>query len=119
MMPAGTEFTKTWRVENNGSCPWTTSFSLVFSYGEQMGGQSFKLPTAVPVGQQTDLSVTMKVPSKSGQLNGIWALLDDKSQQVGAVLYVSITVGTGSPTPTGSTTATPTASETPTETATP
>jgi hypothetical protein len=123
LMPAGTEFTKTWRVENNGSCPWTTSFSLLFSYGEQMSGQTFKLPAAVPVGQQADLTVTLKVPNKTGQLNGIWVLQDDKGQRVGAVLYVSITVGTGSPTPTGSITATPsltpTPSDTPTETATP
>jgi hypothetical protein len=123
-MPVGQEFTKTWRVKNTGTCPWTTSFALVFSYGEQMGGQTVKLPAAVPVGSETDISIVLKVPNKTGQLSGAWTLVDDKGQYFGSILTVVIKVGNPSPTatPTGSTATpslTPTASETPTETATP
>jgi len=107
--PAGTEFTKTWRVENSGTCQWTTAFRLAFSYGEAMGGQSTALLAAVPVGTQVDLSVNLKVPSKTGKLTGVWTLLDDKSQPFGELLTVVINVGAVTPSITPTPTFTPTA----------
>jgi hypothetical protein len=123
-MSVNTSFTKTWRVQNTGTCNWTTSFKLVFSYGEAMGGQTVFLASTVAPGQNVDISVALKVPNKTGKLTGVWALEDDKSQPFGPLLTVVINVGTVSPTPTGSTT-TPTsestaeASSTPTEETTP
>jgi hypothetical protein len=120
-LPVGYGFTKTWRVKNTGTCPWTTSFALAFSYGEQMGGSNVRLAAAVPVGGQTDISVSMTVPNRTGKLTGVWTLIDDKSQPFCALLSVVINVGALSPTPTGSITVTPTpgASGTPTSTSTP
>jgi hypothetical protein len=112
-LPVGQEFTKTWRVQNTGTCPWTTSFQLVFSYGEAMGGQVVALANSVPTGQQVDISVKLKVPNKTGKLTGVWVLVDDKGQHFGALLTVVINVGALSPTPTGSVTATPTRTFTP------
>jgi hypothetical protein len=123
-MPVGQTFTKTWRVQNTGTCTWTTSYKLIFSFGEAMGGQTLSLTSAVATGQSVDLSIAMKVPNKSGKLTGVWALADDKGQFFGPTLTVVINVGTVSPTPTGGTT-TPTsestaeASATPTEETTP
>jgi hypothetical protein len=111
-MPAGQEFTKTWRVQNTGTCTWTTNFKLAFSFGEAMGGQTVPFATAVTTGQKVDISVNLKVPNKTGKLTGVWVLMDDKGQHFGATLTVVINVGAVSPTPTGSATATPT--ETPT-----
>jgi hypothetical protein len=33
----GATFRKTWRLRNIGTCTWTTSYSLVFDSGAQMG----------------------------------------------------------------------------------
>jgi len=33
---SGAAFTKTWRLQNVGTCTWGTSYRLVFSGGEQM-----------------------------------------------------------------------------------
>jgi hypothetical protein len=107
-LPVGQEFTKTWRVQNTGTCQWTTSFKLTFSYGEQMGGQAVALASPVATGQQVDISVKLKVPNKTGKLTGVWVLVDDKNQHFGALLTVVINVGAVSPSPTGSITATPT-----------
>ena len=111
-LPANTDFTKTWRVQNTGTCPWTTSFHLVFLRGEAMGGQSLALPGAVQPGQQVDISVKLKVPVKTGKLTGVWVLTDGNGQQFGVLLTVVINVGALSPTPTGSVTATPTPTRT-------
>jgi hypothetical protein len=112
-MPVDQEFTKTWRVQNTGTCQWTTSFKLAFSYGEAMSGQAVSLPNSVATGQQVDISVKLKVPNKTGKLTGVWVLLDDKGEHFGALLTVVINVGAVSPTPTGSITATPTPTYTP------
>src|SRR5512138_302063 len=53
----GSAFTKTWRLKNVGTCTWSTSYSLVFSSGEPMGGPaSIAFPLNVPPGQMVDLS---------------------------------------------------------------
>ena len=47
-IPDGTEFTvgesftKTWRLENTGTCTWNTNYKLVFNEGDKMGGPSSK-----------------------------------------------------------------------------
>jgi hypothetical protein len=117
-LPVNLEFTKTWKVQNAGTCAWATSFKLVFSSGEAMGGQTVTLANAVATGQSVDISVNLKVPNKSGKLTGIWVLEDDKGQPFGPTLTVVINVGAVSPTPTGSVTATPTQTLPPASTAT-
>jgi hypothetical protein len=112
-LPVNQEFTKTWRVQNTGTCAWTTSFKLAFSYGEAMGGQTVSLTNSIATGQQVDISVNLTVPNKTGKLTGVWVLLDNKGQHFGDLLTVVINVGALSPTPTGSLTATPTQTLTP------
>jgi hypothetical protein len=112
-LPVGQEFTKTWKMQNTGTCQWTTSFKLIFSYGEAMDGQAVSLPNSVATGQQVDISVKLKVPNKTGKLTGVWVLVDDKGQHFGELITVVINVGAVSPSPTGSVTATPTQTFTP------
>lgn len=74
-LPAGTQFTKTWRLKNTGTCTWTTDFSLVFDSGDAMSGTaSQKLANNVLPGQTIDLSVTLKAPGQTGQYRGYWKL---------------------------------------------
>jgi hypothetical protein len=72
----------------------------------------------VTAGQQIDLSVSLKVPNKSGKLTGVWSMVDDKNQPFGTLLTVVINVGTASPTPTATMTLTPQNTTAPTETPT-
>ncbi len=70
---AGATFTKTWRLKNIGTCTWTTSYALVFSSGEKMGGpSSVNLPSSVAPGQTVDLSLTLTAPSAAGHYIGYW-----------------------------------------------
>src|SRR5258706_10212245 len=34
----GAQFTKTWRLQNIGTCTWTSSYTLVFSSGDSISG---------------------------------------------------------------------------------
>jgi hypothetical protein len=74
-LPAGSPFTKTWRLKNTGTCTWTTDFALVFASGESMSGPaSQKLASSVLPGQTIDVSVPLKAPGQPGQYRGNWKM---------------------------------------------
>ncbi len=69
----GATFKKTWRLKNIGTCTWSTSYSLVFDTGEQMGAPaSIKFPSEVKPGATIDINVDMTAPSKAGHYIGYW-----------------------------------------------
>ncbi|MCL4531333.1 MAG: NBR1-Ig-like domain-containing protein [Chloroflexi bacterium] len=73
VLQPGTTFTKTWRLKNIGTCTWTTSYSLVFDSGTQMGGpNSVNFPNSVAPGQTVDISVNLTAPSTAGNYIGYW-----------------------------------------------
>ena len=71
----GTAFKKTWRLQNIGTCAWTTSYDLVFSSGDLMGGSvAVGLPTSVYPNQVVDVSVNLRAPAAEGRYRGYWGL---------------------------------------------
>jgi len=105
-MTPGQAFVKTWRVQNNGTCAWNTSYKIAFGFGEQMGGSATPIPSAVAVGQQVEISVNLTAPNTPGNYTGNWKLQNDKGEFFGTYLTVVITVA--SPTGTASPAVTPT-----------
>ncbi len=74
----GSTFVKTWRLENVGSCTWSSSYAAVFTGGDQMGAPAvINLPSSVPPGATVDLSVNLTAPSSSGHYRGNWMLRND------------------------------------------
>jgi hypothetical protein len=84
-MPAGTRFTKTWRLANDGSCTWTSAYRLVFVSGEAMTTQTSIPITAedVPPGGVIEVSVDMKAPSTEGEHAGFWKLENAQGERFG------------------------------------
>ncbi|MBI3763682.1 MAG: hypothetical protein HY260_17705 [Chloroflexi bacterium] len=81
---AGQAFTKTWRVENTGTCAWAGEYSLVFVSGEQMGGPSaVPIVGEVPPGAFYNLSVNLIAPATSGIYSGQWRLYNVRSGPFG------------------------------------
>jgi hypothetical protein len=72
----GQTFTKTWRLQNSGSCTWTSGYSLIFDHGDQMGGPAAQMLTSgtVPPGGTLDVSVNLTTPSAAGTYKGYWRL---------------------------------------------
>jgi hypothetical protein len=81
-IPDGTElvpgetFTKTWRLNNTGSCTWTSGYSLVFDSGDRMGApDDLKLTSdTVAPGQEYDVSVVLTAPDEPGDYRGNFKL---------------------------------------------
>ncbi|HCK65248.1 MAG TPA: hypothetical protein DHW49_03205, partial [Anaerolineae bacterium] len=108
-MTPGQTFTKTWRLQNNGTCPWTTSYSVTFLSGSQMNGAATPLTVAVQPGQSGDVSVNLVAPSTAGTALGYWRLSNASGIQFGTSFYVEIVVGaSGATATTGAATATST-----------
>lgn len=72
----GTAFIKTWRLKNNGTCTWNSSYAIVFVKGDAMGGPAsaqFTTGTIAP-GQAVDISVNLIAPASEGTYQGYWKL---------------------------------------------
>lgn len=106
VMTPGQSFTKTWKLQNTGSCAWSTSYKITFVSGNAMGGVTTPLTAAVQPGQSGDVSVAMKAPTTAGDAIGYWILTNDSGQNFGTSFYVKIKVGGASTTGTVTATAT-------------
>ncbi len=137
-MAAGETFVKTWRLENNGTCDWPAGTLVVFLSGAQMGAPSSQsIGDAVDVGEERDISLTMKAPAETGTYTGYWMLkipnggrfgIGDAGNDSFWVTIVvsssksptpSVTKTVGTPPPSKTPTVTPTTTPTPTGSPTP
>jgi len=72
---AGSGFTKTWRLQNSGSCKWDSGFDIVFSKGNQLGANAvYDIPHEVQPGSNIDISINMVAPSVNGKYRSDWLL---------------------------------------------
>jgi Ig-like domain from next to BRCA1 gene len=71
-------FTKTWRLQNNGSCTWNTDYDLVFVDGDAMGApDTVNLEQNVDPGETVDVSVNFVAPGSKGDYTSNWKLRSD------------------------------------------
>ena len=70
----GQEFTKTWRIYNNGSCKWYEGYSIVFVDGAYMSGNSTPIPTLTIPGTTVDVSINLKAPQADGDYTGYYQM---------------------------------------------
>ena len=94
VMAPNTAFTKMWRIRNDGTCTWTTAYSVYFDSGTQMGAlASIPLTRNVYPGETYDISISMTAPASAGTYTGNWKLKDQSGVNfVTNPLYVRIIV---------------------------
>lgn len=100
----GEAFTKIWRLENAGSCPWTIGYLLYFDSGDIMGGPTSQFLTSEPVlpGETIDVSLDLIAPEETGVYQGNWKLRNVKGEGFGIGEYskafwvkINVVDGTG------------------------
>ena len=116
-MTPGQQFTKTWLVQNTGSCAWQPGFKWTLVGGNPMGGATKTLTEAVAPGTQYQISVSLVAPNTTGESTGTWKMADANGTFFGEAPWVKImvtgaattaTAGTPSITPTATPSITPT-----------
>jgi len=115
-LPGGSNFTKIWRVQNNGTCDWV-AYELVHASGELIGGSSPQALPVVTAGSNADISLDLTAPVTPGVYTGSWRIRASDGTLFGPELHITIVVP-NPPTNTLAPTATSTSTITPTLTAT-
>jgi len=87
----GTDFDKSWRLKNTGTCTWNTNYKILFADGDKMGGPSSKnLTQSVAPGEQYDFVLDLKAPNTAGTYKGFWKIADDQGKLFVHNLWVEI-----------------------------
>jgi hypothetical protein len=74
-VPLSGAFTKIWRLQNTGTCTWSTSYALIYVTGERFSAPAtVAMPTSVGPGQTVDLAVNLTAPNQNGSYRGFWKL---------------------------------------------
>ncbi len=95
VMAPGQTFEKKWKLQNTGSCTWSTSYQIAFSSGTAMGGTPGLVKVPVPSGNQTDIAVQLTAPTTAGSYTGTWRMQNAGGQPFGSFVTVVIKVGSG------------------------
>jgi len=88
----GTEFVKTWRLRNTGTCNWGSGFQFVFVKGAQMSGPASVSVPPTSSGATVDVSVSLKAPQEPGTHRGTWRLRAPDGRDFGDRPFVQIVV---------------------------
>jgi len=93
IMTPGQDFIKTWKVKNNGNCPWGAGYELVYAdYDDEMSGQFQPLPEVVQPGQEVDVSVQFQAPDAAGTYLSAWQMSNDRGITFEEIIFVKIVV---------------------------
>ena len=89
---AGDVITKTWKVQNTGTCDWNYNYALVIIQDENFYSTWSKICKVVSPGNWSEVSVVLEMPNHDGTFTGSWRLADAGGNAFGATLSVSIVV---------------------------
>jgi len=89
-MKPGQSFTKTWEIQNSGTCDWNENFKIAFVGGNVFGSDTTKIRRFVAGGNATKISLKMVAPSGSGTVTSSWQMADDSGNLFGQVFTIEI-----------------------------
>ena len=93
VMTPGQDFLKTWKIRNSGDCTWGAGYTVVYGgYNDRMSGAPAALNTTVTPGQEVDVSVQFKAPTKAGEYLSAWRMADPNGYAFGKFFFVKIIV---------------------------
>lgn len=79
IMQPGQDFVKTWRIKNAGTCTWGDGYTIIYAgYADKMSGQAQPFTAVVGPGQEIEISVQFKAPSRVGEYVSAWTLANNQ-----------------------------------------
>ncbi len=92
----GVSFTKTWRLQNSGTCDWI-GYTVAFDSGERMDAPESVAVPETAAGSTVDVSVDLIAPTIDGQYLGSFELRNERGDTVPIgienTFWVKIVVG--------------------------
>jgi hypothetical protein len=92
------QFTKTWQLQNTGTCTWDEGYSFDFKSGEQLQGEDVLLTKKsassdfTAPGHSQSFNIDMWTPGTAGEYKGYWQMKSDKGEWFGSLVWVDIIV---------------------------
>jgi hypothetical protein len=84
LLTAGQSFSKTWRLQNAGSCTWTPQYVIILFSGNSLGAPTVKsLGFSVEPGAFIDITLDMVAPDDPGTYQSNWILVDSSGKTFG------------------------------------
>jgi uncharacterized protein YkwD len=97
-LEAGESFTKTWKLQNVGTCTWS-GYVVAFVNGDRMSSPDSVPVPETPARSPVDVSVELTAPSSDGTYRGNFELRDAEGHPVligtESIFWVQIVVGAG------------------------
>jgi hypothetical protein len=88
-LPCGGHFVKIWRMRNEGDVNWPEGLYLMHVSGDVLSSNDrVNVPSIAP-GEEVEIAVDMKMPSKPGRYNSYWRL-GTKDQKFGHRVWVDV-----------------------------
>jgi len=92
-MTPGQDFLKTWKIRNTGACSWGAGYTVIYGgYNDKMNGTPAALTTTVTPGQEVEVSVQFKAPTKAGEYLSAWRMANASGSAFGQFFFVKIIV---------------------------
>ena len=95
-LEAGEKFTKTWKLQNTGSCTWT-GYTVAFISGDQMDAPESVPVPETEVSSTVEVSVDLTAPAEDGAYTANFELRDAKGKSIPLgtepTFWVKIVVG--------------------------
>lgn len=91
VITGGATFTKTWSVENSGTCNWSPAYQMLFSHGDRMdGARTSQLARPILAGNVGNISLSLRAPTAPGEYTGWWTLANPAGEGFGHLSVVII-----------------------------
>lgn len=98
----GATFTKTWNIQNTGTCPWDSTWKLSFVSGDLLGAAVTYPLTYTAPNQTLNFSIALTAPTTEGNYRGYWEIVSQWGTSIrdsgsGDPFWVDINVNSGTP----------------------
>lgn len=88
----GQRISKTWSVENNGTCNWDARYRLRFTGGAPLGTEAERALYPALAGTQANLQINFIAPDAPGTYRSEWRAYDPSGAIFGDTLYIQISI---------------------------
>jgi len=78
---AGEKFTKTWELQNTGTCPWV-GYAIKFSTGDSLNAPLSTPVADTPPSGKVQISVELTAPASDGRYAGYFTLLNSNGVEI-------------------------------------
>jgi len=92
LVAAEATFVKQWRIQNDGSCDWDSSYLLKLVSGDPLGAPTETVLYPARAGTEAIIEMTLTAPAEPGLYHTVWQAFDPEGVPFEQAIYVDFVV---------------------------